>query len=393
METKIKTPWFHIARKTDVSLKEVLIVKFGAVIGAFLLFGIITTIISPGSFGSFYLSFIKANFNFVSGKPDILYKTTMSTLYQFALLFFAAICLLPSFKMRFWNLGVAGQVSVGCIGAFAIMNFLSPYLPNPVLLILMLVAAVICAVVWSIIPAIFKAFFNTNETLFTLMMNYIAVAILNFFVKKWANNVSGGISPINGQGTTYEYQGWFTPDNYVNYIIVAAVVLVLTILVVLYLKKTKHGYEISVVGGSVNTAKYVGINVKKVIIRTLAFTGILAGILAFLVVAVNHTLSSSFSDSGYSFSGVLTLWAGGANPIITAVYSLVYIIARQGVANAAGDLHVDSALKDVYTAILFLIIIGTEFFLNYKILFFKKNKIKKEDLKKPQDLKEIGGNK
>ena len=142
-------------------------------------------------------------------------------------------------------------------------------MPNFILLLLMFSVSILSGVIWGLIPAYFKSKWNTNESLFTLMMNYIAMQLVSFFIMLWVPNGSNVMGLVNS--TTQS--GWI-PDLFgKKYLFNILLVAVLTAVMYVYLKYSKHGYEISVVGESENTARYVGINVKKVIIRTMALSG------------------------------------------------------------------------------------------------------------------------
>ena len=174
-----------------------------------------------------------------------------------AILLCISLAITPAFKMKFWNIGAEGQVLIGGLATVCVMMFLGNSLPYPVLILVMIVASVAASIVWAVIPAFFKAMWNTNETLFTLMMNYVAMQLVAFFLKYFVKSGSGTLAPMPDFGLPVI----FNQPYLLNIVIVA----VLTAVVYIYLKKTKQGYEISVVGESENTAKYIGINVKKVI--------------------------------------------------------------------------------------------------------------------------------
>lgn len=181
-------------------------------------------------------------------------------LQNLAMLLCVSLALTPAFKMRFWNIGGEGQVLIGGLATAACMILLGGKLPNGLLIIVMLVASILAGAIWALIPAIFKANFNTNETLFTLMMNYVAIQIVSYFCMYWENpKGSGKIGVINGNSM----QGWLPTIGDYDYLLNILIVLVLTVAMYIYLKYSKHGYELSVVGESENTAKYIGINVKK----------------------------------------------------------------------------------------------------------------------------------
>ena len=182
-------PVIRVSRRADISWKGTTIVKASSILCAFLLCGLLSTIIAPGSFFSFYGGIFSGTF--------VNFDTTLATLWDAAILLLIAVAITPAFKMKFWNIGAEGQVLMGCLGAAMLMKFLAPHVPNPVAIILMLVLAIIFGSIWAAIPALFKAFFNTNETLFTLMMNYIATFIAAAFSK--ANKALGNteIGTIN----------------------------------------------------------------------------------------------------------------------------------------------------------------------------------------------------
>ncbi len=161
--------------------------------------------------------------------------------------------------MRFWNIGAEGQALVGCIASAAIMiNFADKFPNNIVMLVVMAAASILAGIIWGLIPAIFKAYFNTNETLFTLMMNYVAIQLIEYFLKIADKSGSNVVGP------DLLTHGWFPKLFGTNYLLNILIVAVLTVVLYIYLKYSKHGYEISVVGESENTARYIGINVKKV---------------------------------------------------------------------------------------------------------------------------------
>ena len=163
---------------------------------------------------------------------------------------------------------------------------------NGLILLVSIPCSILAGVIYAIIPAIFKALFNTNESLFTLMLNYIAVGIVALFIKIAVPNGSGALGIVS--------TGWlpqiggvsFAGRDHVLTIIIAVIVL---LVMFSYLKYSKHGYELEVVGESLNTARYIGINVKKVIIRTMAFSGAICGLVGLLLAgAINHSISEAF---------------------------------------------------------------------------------------------------
>jgi len=291
-----------------------------------------------------------------------------SLFQEIAILLCVSLAVTPAFKMRFWNIGAEGQVLVGGLATVSVMMFLGGTMPTPVLILVMIAASVLAGIIWAVIPAIAKALWNTNETLFTLMMNYVAIQLVAFFLKTFVKSGSGVLSPMPEFGLPV-----IANQPYLLNIIIVAV---LTILVYIYLKYTKQGYEISVVGESENTAKYIGINVKKVIMRTLVVSGALCGIAGLLIVGgTNHTISTT-SAGGRGFTAIMVSWLAKFNPIIMIVTSFLIVFLDKGASQVSTDFRIPEAISDIVTGIILFFIIGCEFFLQYKILLTKNRKEK-----------------
>ena len=285
---------------------------------------------------------------------------TLVSLRDTAILLCVALALTPAFKMRFWNIGAEGQIIAGALAsAFCLYNFYS--LPTPLLIIVMFLSSVLLGGLWGAIPGIFKAFWGTNETLFTLMMNSIA-AFLTLFAMKFWNKTSSSVGKeiLDPEGKINAVFG-------TNYWIIIAVVLLIDAFMFVYLRYSKHGYEISVVGESENTAKYVGINVKKVIIRTMAISGLICGIAGFLIVAPAQNISSTISE-GRGFTAIMVAWLAKFNPLIMILSAFLFIFVSSGGREISTTLKFESAYADILIGILLFFIIGCEFFINYKLM-------------------------
>ena len=247
-EKKESTRFIRISRRVNVSRWQKIAITAGSILFSFLMCGIISTLVSPGSFGDFYLYMFQGTF--------LTPKIALKLFWQMAILFLIALALTPAFKMKFWNIGAEGQCLMGGLGAMIGLYFIAPHVPLFLALLIEILLAIVFGVIWAVIPAIFKAFFNTNETLFTLMMNYIGMGIVATFVMANSNTSTGTIDPLN-EAT---HAGWIPINEFFNnsYIINIIIVVLIAVLLWVYLKFSKHGYELSVVGGSRNTAKYIG---------------------------------------------------------------------------------------------------------------------------------------
>ena len=365
-----KDPLVHLTRLPDPKVRHYWFSKLISVVVALLICATITTIIEPNSFFLFFKYLGIGNF---SNKLQVL------TLFQdTAILLLIALALTPAFKMKFWNIGAEGQTLVGALGAVICLKYFTGTMPNVLLIFSCLAFALVFSIVWAVIPAIFKAFFKTNETLFTLMMNYLATYIVSYFIYLWFPK-DKKIGILN-QATQ---EGWLPKLFGQDYLLNVVIVAIVTVLVFVYLRYSKHGYELTVVGESQNTAKYVGINVKKTIIRTLILSGALCGLAGFLLVnGTMPTIDPNSTVGGAGFTAILVAWLGHFNPfemIFTAF--LVSFITLGG--EHAGDMLIGSgeSYSKVLIGIFFFVFIASEFFLRYKInfssdaqVFFKKIK-------------------
>ena len=316
METKntIKEPLFHISKRTDVSTVREIVVRLIAVAIGLILGGLICLIVYGKSPIDFIKYIFEGNFKPASRILELLKGT--------ALLLGVGLALIPAFKMKFWNLGGNGQILISALTTTACMFYLGGKIPDGWLWLIMTVVAVLSGVIWAVIPAIFKAFWGTNESLFTLMMNYIATGLVAFAIKEWGgSNSSGTLNPLT-QGTL--------PVLGDDSVLTILVVAVLAVFVTIYMKYSKHGFEISIVGDSENTAKYAGINVKKVIIRTLALSGALCGVIGLLLAgALNHNVSTT-SANNMGFTAIIAVWIANMNPILTVISSLGIMFLTYG---------------------------------------------------------------
>ena len=304
-------------------------------------------------------------------------RRTWNTMRDTMILLATALAITPAFKMRFWNIGDEGQILVGGIATAAVMRYCGDSMPTLLLFLVMIVVSLAAGMIWGLVPAVFKAHWNTNETLFTLMMNYIAIQLTSFFSIVWeAKKGSGTIGTINQKTQAGWISTSFLPDIFgkFNYSINIFIVLTLTVLMFIYLKYTKQGYEIAVVGQSENTARYAGINVKKVILRTMAISGAICGFTGFLLVSgSSHTISTS-TAGGRGFTAIIVSWLAKFNPFVMILISFFLVFMGNGATQIASEFQLNESASEVITGIILFFILGSEFFVNYRLIFGKHGK-------------------
>ena len=295
----------------------------------------------------------------------------LCTLRDTALLLGIGIALAPAFKMRFWNIGAEGQVLMGGLATAVVMIYCNS-LPTWLLFILMIVASIAAGALWGLIPAIFKAKWNTNETLFTLMMNYVAINIVLCVTNIWRGEKSA-----MGMINMHTKAGWFPEIFGYRFSLNIILIFALMIAMFVYLKYSKQGYEIAVVGESENTARYAGINVKKVIIRTMIISGAICGICGFITVAGKDQTISTSTSGGYGFTAIIVTWMAKFNTFYMAIMSFLLIFLNNGAAQiASAYTSLNDYAASIITGIILFFILGSEFFINYRLVL--RGKVAKE---------------
>ena len=326
MANKTREPLVHISRRSTLPWYQSWGIRACALIlslGVCALVTMFTTGENPLSvFGAIYDASFSSQ------------RRTWVLFQNIAMLLSVSLAVVPAFKMRFWNLGGEGQMLAGALATTACMICLRDVLPNGVLIPVMIICSIAAGALWGFIPAFFKAKWGTNETLFTLMMNYIAIQLVSFFIIVWEMPKGAGQIGIINQSTEI---GWLPAVAGQKYLLNIIVVAVLTVFMFIYMKYSKHGYEISVVGESVRTT----------------ITG------------------------GRGFTAVMVAWLAKFNPIWMILTSFLLVFLDKGAGDISTKFGLNKSFSDILTGIILFFIIGSEFFINYRISF--RHSAKKEE--------------
>ena len=407
----VHEPLFHVVKRDTIPWWKSWVIRISAIVIALLVCGLITLLVVKRNPLEMYIAMFKGSF----GSKRKMWKLAK----DIAVLLCISLAVTPAFRMKFWNTGAEGQVLVGCLATTACMYYMGGHAPDWMIIICMLAAAVLAGGIWGVIPAIFKAKFNTNETLFTLMMNYVATYLVGFFLIVWTTSDSNALGA--GASSLGRLEHGHLPVLFGNdYVLILIVAALLTVGMFVYLRYSKQGYEISVVGesertaryigikvekvvirtmlisgglcglaglllvgGSNNTARYIGISVPKVIIRTMIVSGALCGLAGFLIVGgLDHTVTTE-SAGGQGFTAIMVSWLGKFNPFYMIMTSFLVVFLDQGAAQVSQNFNIRGAFPDIVTGIILFFIIGCEFFINYKIVFRHKKAV--QEAKGEQD--------
>ena len=360
----VREPLFHVSKRDELSFGKKTIVYVASVFCALLIGAIICSIASPkGNPVMFFVSLFEGVF--------ASSRSIWEMLRDMALLLSVSMALLPAFKMRFWNLGGNGQILMGGLAANGCLITLGGVIGDFWVVLLSVIASMVVGAIWAVIPAIFKALFNANESLFTLMMNYIAQCCVTLFI---AIVVKGGSSVLTDDQLPQGGRLPIVGNQFLLTIIVGALIFGFMFI---YTKYTKGGYELAVVGDSQNTAKYVGIKVKSVIIRTLAISGAICGIVGLLVTSGNYANAAIGvgSAKNMGFTAIMTTWLGNCNPIMILVSCALVSFINKGMPQVRMAFKLKGeSFSNLVVGIIYFFIIACSFIIQYKITFSKKKK-------------------
>ena len=345
----------HISKRTELPWYKAWTIRGAAILLALITCAVVTMLLTGENPIGIYVTIFEGAFGTA--------RRTWITAQDLAILLGISLAVTPAFKMRFWNIGAEGQVLIGGLATAACMICLADTLSSSMVILCMIVASILAGALWGFLPAFFKAKWNTNETLFTLMMNYIATQLAAYYIIVWEVPKGSGKIGIINQSTGV---GWL-PQLGNQYLLSIVVVVVLTVFMYLYLNSSKHGYEIAVVGESQRTASYAGIKVERVIIRTMVLSGAICGLMGLLLVGgINHTLTTTVVDSR-GFTAVMVSWMAKFNPIVMVLTSLLLVFLSRGASEISSTFGLNHSFADILTGIIIFFIIGSEFFITYKI--------------------------
>ena len=357
-----KQSLFHISKRDTLPLSKALLIRGGILLLALVFCGLITTILTGKNPIDVYATILSGAFG-TSRRIGVTFRNV-------AVLLGLSLAVTPAFKMRFWNIGAEGQTMIGCLATTTCMILLGDKVSTPVLIVISLAASIVAGAIWGFLPAFFKAKWNTNETLFTLMMIYVAMQLASYFIIIWEVPKGAGKIGIINQDS---HAGWLpTVGN--EYLLPILIVALMTGFMFIYLQYSKHGYEIAVVGESQRTASYAGIKVDRVIIRTMILSGSLCAMMGFLMTSgIDHTLTTTIVDSR-GFTAVMVSWMSKFNPFIMIAASLLLVTMDRGASEVSSSLGLNHSFADILTGIILFFIIATEFFITYKVTLRKSSR-------------------
>ena len=361
---------FHIVKRETCPLWKKVLLYVAAVLLALVVGGVLLL-----AMGVDPLAYYGRMFTMGMVGNRIAYKTFENYLNVFVPLALTSVALSLAFKMRFWNIGGEGQFIMGSIASATVALKLGPTLPAPVTLILMCLAAMLAAGIYGAFVAVLKVKFGTNETLMTLMLNYVALYVLVFFGERKADwNFFLQEESARPVFESFKELAAFPRIMFGKFGLNICVILTFVVgaLVFVYLKYTKHGYEISVVGDSAGTAHYAGMKVNTIVLRTVFLSACLIGLASAFKVGTTGVLSTAITDD-VGWTGIVVAWLSHLNTAVIFVVSALISVLHFGSTQAATAFkQVDSSFADMLQGVILFLVLTAEFFIRFQIVRNKK---------------------
>ena len=362
---------FHIVKRDNCPLWKKICLYVAAVmiallLGAFLLLGL----------GVNPIAYYSRMFTMGTVGNKIAYKVYINYLKEFVPLVLTSVALSLAFKMRFWNIGGEGQFILGAISAAFVAFKAGPVLPEALTLLLMCVAAMVVAGLYGLLVAALKVRFGTNETLMTLMLNYVALYVLfylgetkadwNFFLDP------GSVRPVFANFSELASFPSIPMGGKFALNICVVFTFVIGVLVFIYLKYTKQGYEIAVVGDSAGTARYAGMKVNTIVLRTVFLSACLIGLAAAFKVGTAGILSTAITDD-VGWTGIIVAWLSQLNTAaIFVVSALIGVLHYGSTVAAATFAQVDSSFANMLQGVILFLVLAADFYTRFRVVPVKK---------------------
>ena len=346
---------FRVERRLDCPAWLNWAIPAGAVATA-LLAGALLLFFLGVSPGAAYKAMFKGALGDAWGISETLVKAIPLTL--------AGLAVGLAFTMVVWNIGAEGQIVMGALAAVAVVRY--AFVDSaPVMFVLMFLAAALSGGLWAGFAGYLKAHWNVNETITTLMMNYIAILLAEYFIYgPWRDPSSLGFPMTAPFPDAARLPVFGSTRVHVGLVIA---VLLAVLFRVLY-RWTRWGFELRVIGNNPNAARYAGIDYMKNILLAMFVSGAVAGIAGMTEIAgLQGRIQPGFSG-GYGFTAIIVAWLARLNPLATILVSFLLGALLVGGDTLQVVMRLPLASVQVLQGLILFCILGGEFFRNYRIV-------------------------
>ncbi|PRR79085.1 D-allose transporter subunit [Clostridium liquoris] len=344
---------FRIIKRSKITVKKNIMIRISSIVFALLLVAIFIALLGLNPMGV-YSSMLKGAFGSAYSIRETIIKAIPLAI--------TALGISVAFKMQFWNIGGEGQIIMGAfLSSYFALRF--PELNSFLLLSIMALAGIIGGAIWAYIPAILKCKYGTNETIVTLMMNYIALKFITYLqYGPWKDPNAQGFPKISNFS-----ENAILPDVFginIGWIIT----IVLIIFMYIFMNYTKKGYEIAVLGESEKTALYAGINIKSTIVISMLLSGGLCGLAGMIQAsAVSNTLSVQVSG-GIGYTAIIVAWLSNLSSPLILMVSILFAALLEGGSFIQTAFGIPESVASIIQASILFFVLGSEFFIKYKLV-------------------------
>lgn len=361
----------RVVQLETCSMKRKTAIRFSAIVLAFVFSGVLLVILGHNPF-SVYASMLDGGLGSSYRLKETLIRTIPLAL--------TSLGIGLSFRMKFWNIGGEGQLMMGACAATYVGLFY-PQLPQGLLIPAMALAGILGGGLWALIPAVLKVTYRTNETILTLMMNYVALKWITYLqYVAWRDETAFGYPKIPNLVKHAQLPKIF--GMHIGIILVPVLVIILFV----FINYTKKGYEIRVIGENEATAKYAGMPVSKIILGTLFVSGGICGLVGMIQVSgVNMTLSIDVS-AGVGYTAIIISWLAQLNAIAILIASFLFAVMVEGGSYIQTVFHIPQSAASLLQGLILFFVLGSEFFMRYKLV---KNHSGRKLIKKKAAVSEI----
>jgi len=270
-----------------------------------------------------------------------------------------------AFRMQLWNIGAEGQFYFGAIGAAAVALFILPADISPWLMIPgMMAAGMIGGALWGFIPGFLRAFTGANETITSLLLNYVAIFFADYLLHgPWKNPAAFGFPGTE----TFPENAWL--PRYDNYRVHLGLLfgLVAAMLLMIIFRRTRWGYEVGVIGQNTRAARYAGMSTRKMIVIVMMVSGALAGLAGMSEVAgIGQQLQRNLSP-GYGYTAIIVAWIGRLHPFGIVLVSFLLAALYVGGDQLQTSMGLPASIAPMLQGILLFFLLGGDMLTRYRI--------------------------
>jgi general nucleoside transport system permease protein len=292
-----------------------------------------------------------------NGLAETLVKTTP--------LLLTGLGVAVAFRMRLWNIGAEGQLYLGAVFATWVALFGLPQASGWLLVPAMVVAALLGGALWGAVPGALRAYLGANETIVTLMLNYVAILFAEWLVHgPWKDPQAFGFpgTPRFGEAAALPT---LAPTRVHLGLLFG---LVVAVLLWILFRRTRWGYEIAVMGESDRAARYAGMATKRTILLVMALSGAICGLAGMSEVAgIGQQLQRNLSP-GYGYTAIIVAWVGRLHPAGIVLVAFVLAALLVGGDQIQMSMGLPAAVAPMLQGIILFFLLGGELLTRYRLV-------------------------